>query len=120
MHDSRPTKGGPSKNVEPRIDKYVLRPTAESLWAEIRNVVDGQHGWGDKEALELEARIVVGISKHRLTVCADIISACYSPTIMSRSLPYCQQDCKRDYSKWGIPHQDFAETEAERRYRGRY
>ncbi|CAG8701616.1 3150_t:CDS:2, partial [Acaulospora colombiana] len=59
MHDSRPTKGGPSKNVEARIDKYVLRPTAESLWAEIRNVVDGQQGWGDKEALELEARIVL-------------------------------------------------------------
>jgi hypothetical protein len=62
MHDSRPTKGGPTKSMETRIDKYVLRPTAESLWADIRSVVDSQRGWGDKEALELEARIVVCIS----------------------------------------------------------
>jgi len=59
MHDSRPTKGGPTKNMETRVDKYVLRPTEESLWADIRGIVDSKRGWGDKEALELEARIVV-------------------------------------------------------------
>lgn len=59
MHDSRPTKGGPTKNLETRVDKYVLRPTEESLWADIRSIVDSKQGWGDKEALELEARIVL-------------------------------------------------------------
>lgn len=63
MHDSRPpAKGGPPKPVEASIPKYVLRPTAESLWADIRNAGDTQKNWGDKEALELEARLVVRVS----------------------------------------------------------
>lgn len=61
MHDSRPVKGGPTKTIETRVDKYVLRPTAESMWTDIRDVVDSQRGWGDKEALELETRIIVSI-----------------------------------------------------------
>lgn len=59
IHDSRPVKGGPTKTIETRVDKYVLRPTPESIWTDIRDNVDGQRGWGDKEALELEARITV-------------------------------------------------------------
>ncbi|KAG8756468.1 Transcription factor spt20 [Serendipita sp. 396] len=71
MHDARPTKGGSNKSVEspePRIDTYVLRPTPESLWADIRNVVDSQAGWGDKEALELEARVVLATAP---SLCLD-------------------------------------------------
>ncbi|KAG8812228.1 Transcription factor spt20 [Serendipita sp. 399] len=71
MHDARPTKSGSNKSVEspePRIDTYVLRPTPESLWADIRNVVDSQKGWGDKEALELEARVVLATAP---SLCLD-------------------------------------------------
>jgi transcription factor SPT20 len=61
MHDSRPVKGAATKIMEPSVTKLILRPTVESLWADIRSLVDSQRGWGDKEALELEARIVVRI-----------------------------------------------------------
>lgn len=66
LHDSRPPAKGSSKPAETSIAKYVLRPTPESLWADIRNTVDSQKNWGDKEALELEARLVVCASDHFL------------------------------------------------------
>lgn len=59
MHDSRPVKSGTTKTIETKVDKYVLRPGPEIMWDDIREAVQEQNTWGDKEALELEARLVV-------------------------------------------------------------
>ena len=55
MRDQRP-KG---RNNEPPLpEKIVLRPTAESINHDVKTNAR-ENRWGDKEALELESRLLV-------------------------------------------------------------
>jgi transcription factor SPT20 len=60
----------PQRNKEPTLEKpertrAVLHPNAETLWADICSL-NQKHGgkWSDKDALEIEARLLVSIYHH--------------------------------------------------------
>lgn len=94
--DSRPIKNGPNKGST--IDVYVLRPTAESTWQDIRNLVDTQGDWGDREALTLEAKITVIVEFFlNVSLAHESRIACYQPTPLLGPLSLDWSDSKCDY-----------------------
>lgn len=65
VHDYRPPKATDQTLEEPQKTRVVLSPNSETLWADIclLNQKEG-NTWTDRDALEVEARILVRLTIH--------------------------------------------------------
>lgn len=61
--DYRPVKAKDSELTNPKRSRVVLNPTSETLWADLC-LLGHKAGdiWTDKDAVEVEAKILVSIS----------------------------------------------------------
>jgi hypothetical protein len=57
--DYRPPKGREASLDVPETSRVVLRPTSETVTADIARIARNADMWSDVEALELEAKILV-------------------------------------------------------------
>lgn len=89
--DYRPQRAKEPVLESPGIQRVVLRPSPETLWTDLC-LINQRTGsqWTDLDALEVEARILVGVPSLttldiKLNFVWNRVKGCYGATVMLRS-----------------------------------
>ncbi|KZT09823.1 uncharacterized protein LAESUDRAFT_747862 [Laetiporus sulphureus 93-53] len=112
LQDYRPPKASDPTLEDPQKSRVVLTPSPETLWADIC-LLDQKAGniWTDREALEVEARIVTAISPP-LCLTPDPHLTRMVNSVIRSSAPTAPLSLKR---KAAVMEQEDEETEKARR-----